>query len=195
MFIEDRLLDCVSYGTVYGERFRTSVKTMRNKEESRLIEWSESQGTFSLVFAALTEPDRAEVMRVFRAVRGRGIGFRLKNWVDFKAVDQLIGIGTGADQVLQLKITSSAGAYSTVKTIKKPVTGTVTIYIDGVATAAIIDYTTGLVTITAPLGAAIAWSGEYDIPVRFDTDDIMWSVDNKANGVFVMGSDVPVVEL
>ena len=195
MFIEERLLDCVSYGTVYGERFRTNIVTMRNKAESRNMEWSESQGEFTLVFAALTEPDRAEVMRIFRACRGRGIGFRLKNWVDYRAENETIGQGTGSMASYQLMITDSAGVYETKKTIKKPVDGTVRIYANGVEVAASVDPRTGIATLTAPIGSVLTWSGEYDLPVRFDADDIQWSVDNRTGDSYVMGSDVQILEL
>ena len=195
MFIEERLLDCVSYGTVYGERFRTEIATMRNKSESRNMEWSESQGEFTLIFAALTNPDRSEVMRIFRACRGRGIGFRLKNWADFEALDEFIGHGTGSVETYQLAVTDRAGIYETKKTIRKPVDGTIIVYADGNPVAAVIHYTTGAVTLTAPAGSMITWSGEYDLPVRFDSDDIQWSVDNISGEHFVMGSDVQILEL
>jgi len=54
---------------------------------------------------------------------------------------------------------------------------------------------TGAVTLTAPAGSMITWSGEYDLPVRFDSDDIQWSVDNISGEHFVMGSDVQILEL
>lgn len=195
MFIEERLLDCVSYGTIYGERFRTDIATMRNKSESRNMEWSESRGEFTLVFAALTEPDRAEVMRVFRVCRGRGIGFRMKNWVDYKASDEALGVGAGEDQSYQMTITANSGSYKTTKTIRKPVMGTIQVKADGVPVAANIDYRAGIITTNAPIGAVLTWSGEYDIPVRFDSDDIQWSVDNRSGDTYVMGSDVQIVEL
>ena len=195
MFIEERLLDSVSYGTVYGERFRTSIQTMRNKSESRNMEWSESEGEYTLVFDALLEKDRAKVMEVFRTCRGRGIGFRLKNWVDYKVKDEVIGVTTESPQTLQLKLTSTLGGYSTTKTIRKPVVDTVTIKVDGVPSGASIDYTKGLVSVTAPIGSTISWDGEYDIPVRFASDDIHWSVDARAGGRFIMGTDVELQEV
>lgn len=195
MFIEERLLDSVSYGTVYGERFRTSIQTMRNKSESRNMEWSESEGEYTLVFDALLEKDRAKVMEVFRTCRGRGIGFRLKNWVDYKVKDEVIGVTTESPQTLQLKLTSTLGGYSTTKTIRKPVVDTVTIKVDGVPSGASIDYTKGLVSVTAPIGSTISWDGEYDIPVRFASDDIHWSVDARTGDRFIMGTDVELQEV
>ena len=194
MFIEERLLDCVSYGTVYGERFSTDVQTMRNKQESRNANWSQSQFSAQIIFAALEEKDRAKVMKVFRTCRGRAIGFRLKNWVDYKIADEPIGIGTGASQDLQLKITYKIGTYKTEKNIHKPIYSKLEILADGLPVAFVLS-SSGVVTFTADAGAVITWSGEYDIPVRFDVDDIMWSVDNKSAGGFVMGTDIPIVEI
>ena len=195
MFIEERLLDSVSYGTVYGESFKTEVKVMRNKSESRNIQWSESQGIYTLVFDALLEEDRAKVMKVFRTCRGMGIGFRLKNLVDYRAKNDTLGVMTDNTQSFQLKITSSSGVYTTEKTIRKPVVGSVKVFADGVEVAALIDYTKGIITVNAAIGSTISWSGEYDIPVRFDNDDIHWSVAAKTGDRFVMGTDVDLVEI
>lgn len=195
MFIEERLLDSVSYGTVYGEGFSTDLKIMRNKTESRNMQWSESRGTYTLVFNALLEEDRAKVMKVFRTCRGMGIGFRLKNWVDYKAKNETLGVMTDNTQSFQLKITSFAGGYTTIKTIRKPVVGRVKVYADGDEVSADVDYTKGVITVTADIGSTISWSGEYDIPVRFDNDDIQWSVDAKTGDTFIMGTDVDLVEI
>lgn len=195
MFIEERLLDSVSYGTVYGEGFSTDLKIMRNKTESRNMQWSESRGTYTLVFNALLEEDRAKVMKVFRTCRGMGIGFRLKNWVDYKAKNETLGVMTDNTQSFQLKITSFAGGYTTIKTIRKPVVGRVKVYSNGNEVSAVVDYTKGVITVTAAIGSTISWSGEYDIPVRFDNDDIQWSVDAKTGDTFIMGTDVDLVEI
>lgn len=195
MFIEERLLDSVSYGTVYGEAFSTDLKIMRNKTESRNMQWSESRGTYTLVFNALLEEDRAKVMKVFRTCRGMGIGFRLKNWVDYKAKNETLGVMTDNTQSFQLKITSFAGGYTTIKTIRKPVVGRVKVYAEGEEVSAVVDYTKGVITVTADIGSTISWSGEYDIPVRFDNDDIQWSVDAKTGDTFIMGTDVDLVEI
>lgn len=195
MFVEERLLDSVSYGTVYGESFSTDIKVMRNKSESRNMEWSESRGQYTLVFNALLEEDRSKVMRVFRACRGMGIGFRLKNWVEYQAFDEELGIMEDTTQTFQLKKTSVAGQYKTIKRIRKPVEGTVKVFVNGLQTAAIVDYTTGIIEVSAMVGSKITWSGEYDIPVRFDNDDIQWSVDSKTGQRFIMGTDVDLVEI
>lgn len=197
MFIEERLLDSVSFGTVYGESFKTDVVTMRNKSESRNMLWSESQGIFTLVFNAMLPEHRAEIMNVFRTCRGRGIGFRLKNWVDFKVEKQKIGVTTGTNDyvTLQLKTTFKSHGFETEKTIYKPVEGTIKIFSGDEEIPFDLDYTTGKVTILDTKISDIYWSGEYDIPVRFDSDEIHWSVDSKTGDNFIMGTDLDLREI
>lgn len=197
MFIEERLLDSVSFGTVYGESFKTDVVTMRNKSESRNMLWSESQGLFTLVFNAMLPEDRFKIMQVFRTCRGRGIGFRLKNWTDFKAERQKIGITTGSNENVsfQLKATYESHGFTTEKTIYKPVEGGVKVFSGDEEIPFTLDYTTGIVTIFDTKISEIYWSGEFDIPVRFDSDEIHWSVDSKTGDNFIMGTDLDLREI
>ena len=180
-FIEKRLLDKVSFGSQSGLEFKTDIKQMRNGFESRLSEWSEPLRPLNVVFRLLTPTDRAQLEDAFIVCKGRATGFRFRDPLNYKVDLQPLGFGTGDEQVLQLKRTSRFMATATYP-IKKPVFGTIKILVNGVETAASIDYTTGLVTITAPLGSVILWSGEYDTPVRFDSDKLQWSYDTKGGG-------------
>lgn len=42
----------------------------------------------------------------------------------------------------------------------------------------------------------LTWSGEFDVPVRFDTDEIVWTIANKSGGQYVYNAEtIPVVEI
>ena len=132
------------------------------------------------------------VLDFFHAMRGRLHGFRFKDWSDWKSngmdrgvnvtnTDQSIGTGDGATTDFQLSLTYTAGSQSYVRNITKPVAGSVVVAVDGVSqtytTNWTIDTTTGIVTFTAghipTAGQAITAGFEFDVPVRFDTDDFI----------------------
>jgi uncharacterized protein (TIGR02217 family) len=83
-----------------------------------------------------------------------------------------------------------------VRTIAKPVAGTVRVYLDGVEQLAgwLVDLTTGVVTfLTAPAaGVAITADLEFDVPVRFDTDHMAVTLESFR---LHRWQQIPVVEL
>jgi uncharacterized protein (TIGR02217 family) len=105
------------------------------------------------------------------ATYGAAAGFRFKNWLDYEAVDEVIGTATGAVQSLQLVKNYVFGSASNAVMIRKPVAGTVQLKANGVAIRSTTNTTTGIVTFTAPAGHEITWSGEFDIPVSFESDE------------------------
>lgn len=67
----------------------------------------------------------------------------------------------------------SVAGVSTLKPIAKPREGTVSIYELGTLITPSIDYTTGRVLFTQSVTASdYTWSGEFDLPVRFDIDEL-----------------------
>lgn len=195
MFIEERLLDCASYGTQYGSAFNTAVVTLNSGHERRNAQWEYPQGKFNIVFNSLKQADQQKVQQAFYVCRGRWAGFRLKNFSDYLAENQPLGLATGQQQTLQLMVSYQFGNATFERPIKKPVAGTVKLFANGVEIAAQLDHTTGLISFIATDGAVLTWSGEYDIPVRFDNDDIQWSVDNRSPDSLILGTDISLTEI
>jgi uncharacterized protein (TIGR02217 family) len=83
-----------------------------------------------------------------------------------------------------------------VRTITKPVAGTVHVYKDGVEQLSgwSVDVTTGIVTFTtAPAaGVAITADFELDVPVRFDTDHMAVTIESFH---LHRWQQIPIVEL
>lgn len=132
----------------------------------------------------------------FRARKGRAYGFRFKDWSDFQATGQALGTGDGSRTAFQLVKTYTSGGVSEARIIRKPVAGSVQVYVNGVlaASGVTVDTASGLVTFTtAPAsGALISADFEFDVPVRFDTDTLSASLD--AYGV-QSWLDIPLVEI
>jgi uncharacterized protein (TIGR02217 family) len=84
--------------------------------------------------------------------------------------------------------------------IKKPVTGTVRLAVNGVVktlgTHYNVSYTTGIITFTIgniPANATLVTAGyEFDVPSRFDTDTMEINVSNFMHGTI---PNIPIIEV
>lgn len=195
MFNESRLLDCVSYGSQFGREFNTRITTLKSGHERRNANWSMPLGRYSVVFDLLKPEDHKKVRDAHMASLGSLIGFRMKDWTDFQAEMEHIGTGTGAASGYGLLKSYHFGPLTLQRPIAKPVEGTVTIFVDGQPAAAVIDYTTGAVTIAAPAGSQIYWSGEFDVPVRFESDRLDVDPIALTQGGYILSADVDLVEI
>ncbi len=186
----------IAYGASGGAEFNTSISTTFAGFEQRNINWQKSRGKWDISTGIKTKSDMDSVIAFFRARYGKAHGFRFKDWSDYQATGQVLGTGNGTQTAFQLVKNYISGAGSYAREIKKPVAGTVQIYLNAVLQTSgfTINTTTGVVTFsTAPAsGVVVSSDFEFDVPVRFDTDQI--SVRADGPGIFTWDS-VPIVEI
>lgn len=176
----------MTYGTSGGPVFNTDVVTYANGREYRNANWEFQLNTYDLRYNVRDRQQLMEVYNFFISRQGMFEGFRLKDMLDYTtgasgvstptATDVFIGTTDGVNSSYQLRKAYSADNLTqiTYKPILKPVDGTVLASLDGTpVTNFTIDYTTGIITFDSPpvAGLAVRAGCEFDIPVRFDTDD------------------------
>ncbi|MFO6463667.1 TIGR02217 family protein [Jannaschia sp. KMU-145] len=206
-FHEIRFPARLSFGSVGGPERLTEVVTLANGHEERNTPWAHSRRRYDAGVGLRSLDDVGEVIAFFEARRGRLHGFRWKDWADFKSCqcsadvaydDQVIGVGDGETTQFALMKTYRSGTETYGRPIDKPVPGTVRV---GVADDELVDTvhyevdaTTGIITFaTAPdIGVDVQAGFEFDVPVRFDTDLILTSVETFRAGEV---PDVPVIEV
>lgn len=194
-FVETQLLACVSYGTQGGPTWLTRRVGLRNGFIRRNPMRSRPLYRFSVVYRNLLEADHEEVINAFNACMGGAFGFRLKDWSDYTADDEILGVAAAGVQTMQLAKSYTFGVRTISRPIRKPVVGSVTMTMNGSPLTASIDYTTGLATFTGTAGEVIRWSGEFDVPVTFMDDELSFSFDNKNDGGgFFLTADVGLEE-
>lgn len=194
-FYEDRLLDCIAYGASGGPTFNTRKVAMRNGRVLRNAQRSRPLYRYSANYLNINEADHAEVVAAFITVQGACHGFRWWDRTDYQATAETIGVASGAAQTLQLIKTYSFSSGDVVRNIRKPRTGEVTTYANGVSfVPTSIDYTTGMVTFTRPAGEVITWTGEFDVPVTFESDEMFFSIDNSTPGGYRLNADFALIE-
>lgn len=191
-FIEQRLLDRLAIGTQGGPTWSTrqvglaSGIVRRNAMRSRPIH------RYAILYQNLLPDQHRAVLDAFNACRGGVFGFRLRDPSEWQASGQVIATGTAASQTVQLAITYTFGGQSVVRPIRKPVAGVI-VRANGVPIAATLDTTTGMATFTAPAGQTVTWSGDFDVPVRFESDQLISEFNRAASGL-ILSADVPLIE-
>ena len=192
----------ISRGLSGGPERRTDVVMTASGHEERNARWADSRRSYNVGYGVKSIDDLQSVISFFEERRGRLYAFRFKDYTDYKsclpthtpsATDQVIGSGDGLTAPFQL-VKNYGSQRPWARTIVAPVSGTVLIAVNGVAsTFFTVDVTTGLVTFSAalipPPGTIITAGFEFDVPVRFDTDKI------KVNLAHFKAGDIPDVPL
>jgi uncharacterized protein (TIGR02217 family) len=185
----------ISYGATGGAMFSTDIVETFGGNEQRNINWSESRGQWNVAHGVKTQNQLDTLIAFFRARRGKAIGFRFKDWSDYRVTAQVIGTGNGTQTAFQLK-KSYTSLVTVDRPIKKPVSGTILVYKDAVLQVSgyTVDVTTGVITFTvAPAnGVVVTATFEFDVPVRFDTDQIEINLESYGIGSW---GNIPLVEL
>lgn len=190
-FHNERLPEDVEKGVTGGPTFSTTVSRVANGFEQRNINFSQALGNWDLAYGILHKSDASadhtftQILHFFYARRGMAHSFPFKDWSDFEigvdADDDFESIGTGDGTTDDFQITKTyniGSSYTYTRTITKPVSGTLRVFVAGVekteTTHYTVDYLTGIITFTGgntpTLGQDVAVITEFNVPVRFNTD-------------------------
>jgi uncharacterized protein (TIGR02217 family) len=178
-----RLPTQVEQGAQGGPLFKTTVLMAASGDEQRIPEWDIARGEWDIGYGINNKTTLLLVIGFFRAVLGKAHAFRFRDWSDYQATDATFGTGDGSTTQFQLKIpyrsyqddeTTVVRTYT--RSIYLPASSPLTIKDNG-STVNPADYTlqTGgtILFDTAPTNAHIlTWTGEFDVPVRFDIDKL-----------------------
>ena len=204
-FHEVRFPDDISRGARGGPERRTQIVELASGDEERNATWANSRRRYDVAYGVRRADDLAAVVAFFEARNGRLHGFRFKDWGDHKSclpsqvpapTDQPIGTGDGTTTGFQLLKRYASGGQIWTRTITKPVAGTVRIALDGAEQLSgwSVDTTTGVVTFSAAPGAGVAVTAgfEFDVPVRFDSDQMDLTIETYQLGSW---GQIPVLEI
>jgi len=171
----------ISYGVTGGPEYSTDVVATGSGYEQRNINWAQAKGRYQAAHGVRNESQMKRLLAFFRARRGKAHGFRFKDWLDFTGQGEVLGVGDGQTTAFQLiKTYSDAAGYTEVRKIRKPVAGTVRLYLNGAERTGgwTVNHTTGLVSFTVAPASEVLLTADYefDVPVRFDTDHCPLSI-------------------
>lgn len=183
--------------------FSTQVITSPSGHEQRASEWAEARMRYDAGPGVRSEGDVRILAAFFRARRGAARGFRFRDPFDASsssdggppsANDQRLGAGDGARMLFALVKRYGAGPEAQVRRILHPVTGSVTVALDGVPTDGFTLTSAGEIMLDVPpLAGAIVTAGFlFDVPVRFAEDQL-----EVSRATFLAGelARVPLIEV
>jgi uncharacterized protein (TIGR02217 family) len=186
----------IAYGASGGPEFNTTITTTQAGFEQRNINWQKARGRWDVSTGIKNKTDMETVIAFFRARFGKAYGFRFKDWSDYQGVNQSLGTGNGTKTAFQLVKNYFSGSNNYSRDIKKPVSGTVKIYLNSILQSSgfTIDHATGMVTFSsAPAnGVLVNADFDFDVPVRFDADQLAVRIDGPGQYLW---DAIPIVEI
>lgn len=205
-FDDIRFPTSISRGATGGPERRTEIVTTASGHEERNSRWADSRRRYNAGFGVKSLDDIHAAVQFFEERRGRLHAFRWRDHADWKScppqqavspLDQELGTGTGTQAAFQLTKTYGTGLRDYARVITKPVAGSLRVAVQGVeVTDFSVNNLTGVVTF-APghvpgLNAPVTAGFEFDVPVRFDTDQLKINLVNFAAGDI---PDIPIIEV
>lgn len=199
----------ISEGATGGDTWLTDVTPRTSGKEKRTARHSKPLGRWTVGHRTKTKTEWQALRNFFNAVGGRAESWLFKDWLDYESDGQQScspATGTGALTAFQLVKEYSVSSPLTdyVRTITRPKSGTLLVYVNNVlkteTTDYTVDYTTGVITfLVAPTnGHTVKATYEFYKVARFDTDEIEASMENgitsAGEGLFSWES-IPIVEV
>lgn len=195
-FAEVQFPPDISYGSSGGPEYATDIVASVSGHEQRNATWAQARARFNVAKGVKTKTQLDALIAFFRARKGRAYGFRFKDWTDYSATGQVIGSGNGSVGQFQLVKRYDSGSHYELREIRKPVTGTVKIYVNSVQqmSGVSVNAATGLVTFVVPPASSTSITAdfEFDVPVRFDTDRLSATLDAYGLHSWL---DIPLIEV
>ena len=196
-FIEKRFPEDIATGSVSCTEYWTDIATMRNAYEQRNLNWLQPRMRFQIARGLKDKAQIDQLLAFFRICRGRAVGFRFKDWSDYKAINQIISIGDGQKKTFPLVKSYKISEITEKRLIKKPVYGSVEVFIDKRQLndkEFEVNYSNGQLTLTNPLPAnsKLTASFEFDVPTRFDSDLLPLSIEGE--DIYLAG-EIPLIEI
>ncbi len=198
----------VSLRAAGGPERRTEIVVLGSGREVRNARWADSRRRWDAGSGIRSLDDLHEVLSFFEARRGRLHGFLWRDPLDDRSsppsrepspTDQTLGTGDGVTAAFALVKHYASGGRDWVRSIVRPVAGSVRVAVDGVEKSAGADFAVsadGVVTFAPlavpPPGAIVGAGFRFLVPVRFDTDEIRVDLTAFAAGEI---PTIPLVEI
>lgn len=193
-FDNTRLPVDVEKGASGGPVFNTNIQALGSGAEVRNQNWKNARQKFDIGYGIQTLQDLEAVVAFFYNRRGRARSFLFKDWSDYKAVGTIIPTGglTGACVIPLAKTYVDGDGNQFARFITRPRFDTTpTFKVDG-SPQTYVGIVDGLITFSALSAGVLTGTFDFDVPVRFDTDELNINVENINAGDI---QSLPVIEI
>lgn len=186
-----RFPDDISYGVDFGPEFNTIIAINASGDEARNSNWSQARSKGNASHGIRTPAQSLALISFFRVMMGKLHGWRFKDWADFSDGGAgVVALISGSTYQMYKRYTSGSSTYD--RKIQKPVSGSTVVAGGGSYT---VDSTTGIITKNS--GAVpTGWTGDFDVPCRFDTDQMQMESVTRTGGVLLTSwKSIPIIEI
>ncbi len=192
-----RFPEAIAYGAIGGPGFSTQLVAMSSGQEQANAQWAYPRHAWDVAYGIRTQAQFDELRAFFVVMRGRLHRWRFKDFTDFQATMAQGRAVAITATTFQLVKRYTIGGQTFDRQIRKPIAGTVAVQVSGSPAGFSLDATTGVVTIgSAPAASNVSWSGEFDVPMRFDVDSLRARVASRnARGLLYEWDQVPIIEV
>jgi uncharacterized protein (TIGR02217 family) len=182
----------VSFGAVGGLSWLTVITGVESGQEQRQQVLAQPLGRWEVAHAARRQADYELVRAHFNNVRGRAYGFRFKDWTDYtvSAAESHLSDSDGSPTQKQLAKAYTFGSEIFYRKLTKIVAGT---FVATGGSGLSLDYTNGILQYSS---LPTSFSCEFDVPARYDTDEMRAETIDKGRDGFIIGwSSIPIVAI
>lgn len=184
-YLRAEIEQCPTFGWQASPTFKTLIVPMLSGRERRNADWAYARHSYSIRFLNISKEAYRGVKQMHYVCQGKTNCFQFKDELDFEADNEVFDTGNGVKTVFQLRKLSAIDGVTYDRNCYVIRPGAV-ITDNGSMVSPTIDEDRGTVTFgVAPTsGHVLRWSGEFAIWVRFDQDDLPFSLDapNAVNG-------------
>lgn len=189
---------CPAYGWQGGPSIDVLIKRLASGREKRKPQQFVRLHSYILPYQNITDSDYLQYIKsAYMALGGPTDSFLVKDYGDFRAVNEPLGIApAGSTPVQLLRTYGFAGLVTHSRVITKPVVGAV-ISQNGLPVAGTLNLLTGMFTPDAPWtpAAILTWDGEFRVPCRFDQMTLTSTIDNRTGQHYAVNGSVTLLEV
>lgn len=199
---------CPAYGWQGGPSIEVLIKRLRSRREKRDRQTDWFQHSYILPFQNIESQEYLDYIKsAFMALGGPTDSFLVKDWGDFQAFQEPLGVApSGSTPVQLLKTYDFQGLVYYSRQITKPLQiwvnpdesiGTFLLRSNGVTKPGTLNTLTGLFTPTDPWtpGQELDWTGEFRVPCRFDQFSLPSTIDNRRGDGYAANGSVSLIEV
>lgn len=194
MFYDIVFPESISIKSSYIIEYNTIINKSKNGGELRISNYDYPLLSYNVVNDLKTKKELEEIINFFKLVKGRAYGFKFKDWLDYKAINQNIAIANGEQTEFQLIKTYNINNKIQIRKITKPENVSVFVNQQNITQNININYSNGIITFNTPpeKDSIITATFDFYVPVRFDNDKIEIIMKNDKVGEI---KDLKIVEL
>lgn len=194
MFYDIVFPESISMKSSYIIEYNTIINKSKNGNELRIPNYDYPLLSYNVINDIKTKKELEDIINFFKLVKGRAYGFKFKDWLDYKVINQNIAVADGEQKDFQLIKTYNINNKLQTRKITKPKQVSIFINNQNITTNISINYENGIITFNTPpeKDTIISASFEFYVPVRFDNDKIEIVMKNEKVGEI---KDLKIVEL